>query len=87
MNANEIETTLKSMGMERGTRACLLRMAEEIQDMHRLHKEMVESMSAMATVVGLQNTAMDNMKDVADNARRHDGDERSTQELVTDGNS
>jgi hypothetical protein len=75
---------MKRYGHERGTVHVLMRLAEEQYDMQRTIKEMAEAFGQLATVVTMQNTVADAMKDKIDGMQKHfDVDPRSTHAMVT----
>lgn len=83
MRQSDVTQLMKRYGHERGTMHVLMRLAEEGQDMQRTIKEMAEAFGQLATVVTMQNTVADAMKDKIDGMATHfDADPRSTHAIV-----
>ncbi len=82
IKSNEIELTLRNKGVEKGTREIFFRLAEELSDVERTIKEMVQMVSQLSTVVTMQNTVMDAMKDIIDKNKKQDDDPSSTRGMI-----
>lgn len=83
MRQSDVAQLFKRYGHERGVVHVCMRLAEEQQEMQRMIKEMAFAFDKLTTVVTMQNTVADNMKDKIDGMAKHfDTDPRSTHAIV-----
>lgn len=83
LTSNQIELIFRNQGTERGTKEVMHLLAEQAQDHERILKELAQSIAQMASVVTMQNTVMDAMKDVIDRNKKQDDDPESTRGLIS----
>jgi hypothetical protein len=84
MRQSEVATMMKKYGHERGTLHCLMRLAEEGEDLQRSFKELAQVVDAMSNVITLLNGVAEGMKGKIDGIhRRIDNDPRSTHAIVS----
>lgn len=83
MRQKDVELLISRYGPERGVMHAVYRLAEEQEYLQKTVKEMAEAFAQLATVVTMQNTVADAMKDKIDGMQKHfDTDPRSTHAIV-----
>lgn len=83
MKQRDVELLFQRYGFERGSVQVCMRLAEENEAMIKTVKEMALAFEQLTTVITMQNTVVDKMKDNIDGMQRHfDTDPRSTHAIV-----
>jgi len=83
MKSSQIMKRYKDMGAERASLECILRINEEVQDMHKTMVEMAKMVDALGKVMTMQNIALDGMHDHIQKNTLDDEEGKSTRGLVS----
>lgn len=82
ITSNEIELIFRNKGHEKGTKEVCFLLAEAHNDLERTVTEFGKLVAQMASVVKMQNTVMDAMKDIIDKNKKQDDDPSSTRGMI-----
>mgnify|MGYP003437919619 CR=1 FL=1 len=85
MDSTHIETTLRNKGFERGTKSLIQSIAEEMRDIRRTNKDLMEMMLKMAQVMELQDIAMIGQQDKLKQYERNDDQSNTSTRELLDG--
>lgn len=80
MRGNEVLLSIKNLGFEKGMERNVLRLAEEIEDVNKTIKEIVQAFEALTRVQTMLNGVADGLKDRMDKMGIKDDDARPTRE-------
>ena len=82
MRANDVILLLRNKGTEQGLKEAVLRLAEEVEQIHLTIKEMAKAFTALAQVQTMLNGVADELDSRVKNMEIRDGNPESTRGMV-----